>query len=73
MVYLTRLDGSELVINAEHIVAIERTPDTVLTLTTGARVMVKDTVSDVVDRVVFYRRKCLAGPVVLVEPRQGQE
>jgi len=69
MVFLTRLDGSEFVVSAEHVLLVERTPDTVLTLTTGAHVMVKETVEEVVERAVAYRRRCLAGPqVVAREP-----
>ncbi|MGC4120533.1 MAG: flagellar FlbD family protein [Myxococcales bacterium] len=62
MVYLNRLDGSELVINADLLLFIEATPDTVVTLTTGARLMVKQSVDEVVERVVLYRRRLRAGP-----------
>ena len=41
MIAVTRLDGTELVVNVDLIVTIERTPDTVLTLTTGDRIMVQ--------------------------------
>lgn len=72
--YLTRLDGSELVINADHLVTIERTPDTVLTLFTGARLMVKESVEEVVERVVAYRRRIAAGvQVVSSEPSEQDE
>jgi flagellar protein FlbD len=65
MVHVTRLDGTDVVVNADLIATIERTPDTVLALVTGARIMVKETLEEVVDKVVAYRRRLNTGPVVL--------
>ncbi len=62
MIQLTRLDGKELVVNADHVLLVEATPDTVLVLTTGDHLMVKEPVEDVVERVAAWRRRCLAGP-----------
>jgi flagellar protein FlbD len=64
MIPLVRLDGSEVVVNAELIATVEKTPDTMLTLTTGHHLLVKDSVEDVVSRVIEYRRRILAGPIV---------
>jgi len=68
MIPLLRLDGSDVVVNAELILMVEKTPDTLLTLTTGHRILVKDSVEEVVKRVVDYRRRILAGPTV----REGE-
>lgn len=64
MIPLVRLDGSEVVVNAELIATVEKTPDTMLTLTTGHHLLVKESVDDVVARVIEYRRKIAAGPIV---------
>src|SRR5712691_4531622 len=64
MICLTRLGGSEVVINADLIVTVEKTPDTVITLTTGDRIMVKESVEEVVDRAAAFRHRVLQGPVV---------
>jgi flagellar protein FlbD len=56
VIMVTRLNGSELVINAELIETVEATPDTVVTLTTGKRVVVAETVSQVSRRALAYRR-----------------
>ncbi len=64
MIPLVRLDGSEVVVNAELIATVERTPDTMLTLTTGHHILVKQTLEEVVNEVVQYRRKIHSGPVV---------
>ncbi len=65
MIPLIRLDGSEVVVNAELIATVEKTPDTMLTLTTGHHILVKQSVEDVVAQVVEYRRKLLCGPEVV--------
>ncbi|HEY0715755.1 MAG TPA: flagellar FlbD family protein [Polyangia bacterium] len=62
MILVTRLDGSELVINVDLIMTIERTPDTVLTLTTGDRFMVKESLDEIVSRAVAYRYRISQGP-----------
>jgi flagellar protein FlbD len=64
MIPLVRLDGSEVVVNADLIATVEKTPDTMLTLTTGHHLLVKESVEDVVARVVDYRRSILSGPIV---------
>jgi len=58
MITLSRLNGSQFVLNAEYIETIEETPDTVITLTNGKKLMVKDRLDDVVKRVIEYHRLC---------------
>jgi flagellar protein FlbD len=62
MIFVTRLDGREVVINVDLIITIEKTPDTVLTLTTGDRIMVREPVDEVVQRAIAYRHRILEGP-----------
>lgn len=56
MIKVTRMNGCELVVNAELIEAIECTPDTVLTLTNGKKFVLKDSVEDVIEKVIAYRK-----------------
>jgi flagellar protein FlbD len=56
MIMLTRLNGKELVVNAELIRFVEETPDTMLTLITGDKLMVKEPMQEVVRRAVDYSR-----------------
>lgn len=65
MIPLLRLDGTEVIVNAELIATVEKTPDTMLTLTTGHHILVKESVEQVVARVIEYRHRINAGPVVL--------
>ncbi len=59
MIKVTRLRASEpeLVVNAELIETVEATPDTVITLTTGHKIIVQESVDTVVQLVVEYKRK----------------
>ena len=57
MIAVTRLSDAPLVLNAELIRTVEARPDTYITLTDGDRIIVKDSVEDVVGKVVEYRRR----------------
>lgn len=56
MIKVTRLNHSELVVNAELIETVEATPDTVITLTSGKKLVVSEDVEEIVRRVMEYRR-----------------
>jgi flagellar protein FlbD len=63
VIYVTRLDGSTLVVNADLIETIEHTADTVITLLDGKKLVVKTLVDDVVERVIGYRQMIARGPL----------
>lgn len=56
MIALTRLSHHPFYLNADLIEIVEATPDTLITLTTGARIVVLEPVEVVVDRVLQCRR-----------------
>ncbi|MFM2094645.1 MAG: hypothetical protein RIS70_1769 [Planctomycetota bacterium] len=56
MIPLTRLDGERFVLNAELIRYIEQRPDTFITLTTGDRIVVRETMDDVMGRAIRYQQ-----------------
>jgi flagellar protein FlbD len=55
MIKVKQLNGKELVVNAEMISHIETTPNTVITMTTGNKIVVCDTVDEIVQKVVDYK------------------
>jgi flagellar protein FlbD len=59
MIRLTRLNQVPLVLNSDLIEHIEMTPDTVISLTTGQKFMVRETSEQVIERVVQFRRAVL--------------
>jgi flagellar protein FlbD len=56
MIALTRLNNARFILNAELVKFVESTPDTMVTLTTGDRIMVKESAEEVVKRAVDYGR-----------------
>jgi len=57
MIKLTRLNGKEFVLNDDLIEMMEATPDTVITMTNGSKVVVSESVEEVVERIVAFRRR----------------
>ena len=64
MIELTRLSDTQFVLNAELVQEIESTPDTIITLTSGRKVMVKESVDAVMKAVIEYRQLITQGPKV---------
>ena len=56
MIRITKLNNQEMIVNADLIETVEATPDTIISLTTGKKFMVKDTVEAIITKVVEYRR-----------------
>ena len=56
MIKLTRLDGEPFVLNAELIRYVERRPDTFITLSSGDRLVVRESMDEVIDRSVRYQQ-----------------
>jgi flagellar protein FlbD len=61
VIHLTRLNHIPLVLNSDLIEHIEITPDTVITLTGGQKIMVLEPAAEVIGRVVAFRRSILNG------------
>lgn len=56
MIKVTRLNQSELIVNADLIEFVEQTPDTIVTLVTGRKVLVRETAEEIVRRVIAFRQ-----------------
>ncbi|MCA9106206.1 MAG: flagellar FlbD family protein [Planctomycetales bacterium] len=57
MIKLTRLNGEPFILNADLIRYIERLPDTYITLVSGDRLVVRESMDDVLDRAVAYQQQ----------------
>jgi flagellar protein FlbD len=60
MIELTRLNGSPMVLNSDLIKTAEASPDTMLTLITGEKLIVREDTAEVLERVLAYRSRLLA-------------
>ena len=56
MIKLTRLGGEPFVLNADLIRYIEERPDTFITLTSGDRLVVTESMDEVLERAVRYQQ-----------------
>ena len=63
MIKVTKLNGNELVVNADLIEFVESTPDTLISLTTGRKIMVLEPLDEVVQKAVGYRSTSRCYPV----------
>jgi len=63
MIEVSRLNGKVFIVNAELVKFIESTPDTVITLTTGEKIMVKESLGEVVRRCTEYRKRIAQEPL----------
>jgi len=59
VISVTRLNGTEIVVNADLIETIEATPDTVVTLVDGKKYVVHETTEEVVERIRQFRAAIL--------------
>lgn len=60
MIDLTKLNGQKVLVNQELFEIIEETPDTVITLTTGKKIIVKESRQEIKNLVKSYRKDILA-------------
>ena len=60
MIDVTRLDGKSITINSDLIETVEETPDTIITLTTGKKIIVKESRQNVKNLVKSFRRECFS-------------
>lgn len=65
MIRVNTINGEEIYVNEDLIETIRITPDTVMFLTNGKRMVVKDTVEEVMERIKEFRRETFAGNIYI--------
>jgi flagellar protein FlbD len=58
MVPVTRLNGQEVYVNADLILFLEKSPETILTLQNGKKITVKDSIPQVIEKIVEFKSRC---------------
>jgi flagellar protein FlbD len=64
MIRVTRLNHEPLVLNAELIEYLEATPDTVISLINGQKMTVRESLEDVMERIIHYHRQIRQKPLL---------
>ena len=62
MIKVTRLNDSVLIINADMIQSLKAIPETVITFTNNDKIMVKEPIEEVSQRIVYYHRDVYSTP-----------
>jgi len=57
MIKVTRLNGAEYYLNCELIETIENTPDTVITLRDGKKLLVYETSEQIIEKIIEYKKR----------------
>ena len=60
MIEVTKINGVKVLVNPDLIELVEETPDTVLTLTTGKKIIVKESRQEIKNLVILYRKDIFA-------------
>ena len=60
MIEITKLNGNKTLINPDLIETVESTPDTVISLTTGRKIIVKESRQELNNLVKSYRKELFA-------------
>jgi flagellar protein FlbD len=61
MIQLTRLNNHPLAVNSDLVKFVEQSPDTVITLVNGEKIVVRESAHEVLERIVQFRRSVLQG------------
>jgi flagellar protein FlbD len=71
MIKVTRLNGQLIVLNADLIEFVEEIPDTIISLTTGKKIMVQENAEQIIEKVIAFKRNAGAptsrAPLVVEE------
>ncbi|MGC1373208.1 MAG: flagellar FlbD family protein [Candidatus Sulfotelmatobacter sp.] len=61
MIRLTRLNNQSFIVNSDLIKFVEQSPDTLITLISGEKIVVRENAEQVLQRVISFRRSVLEG------------
>ncbi|MEA1961751.1 MAG: flagellar FlbD family protein [Bacillota bacterium] len=59
MITLTRLNGTPFMLNIDMVEMMEETPDTIITLTNGKKIVVRECISLIKEKIIYFRRQTL--------------
>lgn len=60
MIKLKRLNNKEFAVNSDLILLVEETPDTVISFTNGSKIIVLDTIDEIIKKVIEYKSSIIA-------------
>ena len=73
MIEVTRMDNSKFIINAERIEFVEETPDTLITMASGRKIIVKESRQEIKNRVILYKTEIMDPMRELAKKEPGKQ
>lgn len=73
MIEVTKLSGQKILVNPDLLEMVEETPDTVVTLTTGKKIIVKESRQEIQNLVILYRKKILKDCLIFRDQPTSQQ
>lgn len=73
MIRLTRINRVPLVLNSDLIEHVEATPDTVITLTSGQKLVVRESAEEVIEKVIEFRRAIVHPPALAASQKAASQ
>ena len=61
MIVVTGMNNKEFILNADHIEKVEEVPETLITLTNGKKYLVLESIDEVKDKVIRYKKRIFSG------------
>lgn len=72
MIYVSRLNGEVFVVNCELIEFIESTPNTVISMTTGRKIVVSESIDEIIVKIIKYKKRVFEKGIPIIK-YQGNE
>lgn len=72
MIYVSRLNGEIFVVNCELIEFIESTPNTVISMTTGRKIVVSESIDEIIVKIIKYKKRVFGKRIPIIK-YQGNE
>lgn len=67
MIKLTKMNKNEFILNVDLIQIIEETPDTVITLTNGHKIIVIENAEQIIEKIIKYKRKIYINDIDVIK------
>lgn len=69
MIVLKKINGLEIVVNAEEIETVESGHDTVISLKSGKKIIVSDSSKEIREKVIEYKRLCFDSTMPIIQEK----
>ncbi len=69
MIILKKINGLEIIVNADEIETVESGHDTVISLKSGKKIIVSESAKEIISKVIQYRRMCFDSTMPIIQEK----